>query len=98
MKHSLPALTLQFLQPEPHVRAPTSVAIVKRAVSRAAPDLLWDRIEQRPRPAFRSLAVVNIDGYSIPLNYVSLPVTQRRGANQEPAIFSAAATSTSHFS
>ena len=96
MKHALPAVALQFLQPEPHVRAPTFVAIVKRAVSRAAPDLLRDRIEQRPRLAFRSLAVVNIDGYPVPLNQVSLPVAQRRGANQEPAIFSVSPPQT-HF-
>src|SRR5437879_12250457 len=96
MKHALPAVALQFLQPEPHVRAPTFVAIVTRAVSRASPDLLRDRIEQRPRLAFRSLAVVNIDGYPVPLNQVSLPVAQRRGANQEPAIFSVSPPQT-HF-
>ena len=65
-------------------------------MSRAAPDLLRDRIEQRPRLAFRSLAVVNIDGYPVPLNQVSLPVAQRRGANQEPAIFSVSPPQT-HF-
>src|SRR5580704_17042437 len=88
MKHALPALTLQFFQPQSHVRPPTGVAIVKCAVRRAAPDLLRDRIEQRPRLVFGPLAVLNIDGYSVPLNDVSLLVAQRRSANQEPAIFS----------
>src|SRR6266478_4023861 len=87
MKNALPAGPLQFFQPEPHVGAPTLVAIVKCAVRRAAPNLLWDRIEQRPRPAFRLLAVVNIDGYSVPLDDISLLVAERHGANQEPAIF-----------
>src|SRR5580698_360595 len=88
MKHALPALALQFFQPQSHVRAPTVVAIVKCAVRRAAPDLLRNRIEQRPRLAFGPLAILDIDGYSVPLNEISLRVAQRGGANQEPAIFS----------
>src|SRR6266849_777673 len=87
MKHALPALTLQFFEPEPHVRAPTLIAIVKCAVSRATPDLLRDGIEQSPRLAFRPLAVLNIDRYAVPFNSVSPLVAQRRRANQEPAIF-----------
>src|ERR1700719_52269 len=88
MEHALPAVTLQFFQPESHVRAPTLIAIVKRAVRGATPDLLRYRIEQCPRLAFRLLAVLNIDGYSAPLDQVSLLVAQRCGANQEPAILS----------
>src|SRR5260370_10138545 len=87
MKNALPAGPLQFFQPEPHVGAPTLVAIVKCAVRRAAPNLLWDRIEHRPRPAFRFLAAVNIDGYSVPLADISLLVAEMHVANQEPPIF-----------
>src|SRR5216684_3349945 len=88
MKHALPAFASQFFQPESHVGAPTFVAIVKCAVRRAGPDLLRDRVDQLSRQHFRPLVVLNIDGYSVPLDDVSLLVAQRRGANQEPAIFS----------
>src|ERR1700682_5788346 len=88
MKHALPAFALQFFQLPSHVGAPTLVAIIECAARRATPDLLRDRIEQRPRLAFCPLAVLNIDGYSIPLQEVSLLIPQRRGANQDPAIFS----------
>src|SRR6266478_7317277 len=87
MKNALPAGPLQFFQPEPHVGAPTLVAIVQCAVRRAAPNLLRDRVDQRSRLPFSSLAVLNIDGYSVPLNDVSPLVTQRRAANQKPAVY-----------
>src|SRR5437879_9066136 len=86
MKHPLPTIASQLCQIEPHVRTPTLVAIVKRAVSRATPDLLRDRVDQRARLHFHALSVLNIDGHSVPLNEVSSLVAQWRGANQEPAI------------
>src|ERR1700676_1101084 len=86
MQHALPAIASQFFQPEPHVAPPALVAIVKRAVRRPAPDLLRDCVQQRPRLAFRLLAVLNIDRYSVPVNDVSLRVSQRHGANWEPTI------------
>src|SRR5260221_338226 len=36
---------------------------------------------------FSPLQVFNVSRYTVPLNEVSLLVSQRRGANQEPAIF-----------
>src|SRR5882762_8397585 len=87
VKHALPTMALQLCEPDPHVRAPALVTIVKRPIRRAAPDLLWDGIDQRQRLPFHSLAVLDVDRYSVPLKHISMLVAQRRGANQEPAIF-----------
>src|SRR5258707_13361692 len=46
MKHSLPAIASQGLQPQSRAGAPPLVAIVKCAAGRAAPDLLRDCVDQ----------------------------------------------------
>src|SRR5437764_14282240 len=86
MKQSPPAIASHLFQAEPGLGAPAGVDIIICAVGGAAPDLIWDRVDEYPRCQFRPLAIIDIYTGCIPLNDVSPLVPQGNFALHHPAI------------
>src|SRR5579862_1468494 len=86
MKHLLPPVAPQVILGQTQLVAPSRIAEIKAAVSRAAPDLLRNRVDYQPQVILRFLPIFDIGIRTVPSDDPSCRVPQGDAMPQKPAI------------